>query len=50
MRVRIQTLTKRGALNVVYKFYFPVKYAVAQLVEVLPYKTEGRGFGSCWDH
>jgi hypothetical protein len=30
--------------------YSKLNYAVAQLVEALRYKTEGRGFGSRWSH
>jgi hypothetical protein len=39
-------LQKEGVLKRICKCYFTVKYTVVQLVEVLPYKTEGRGFDS----
>jgi hypothetical protein len=31
-------------------YIFTLKYAVAQLVEALRYKPEGRGFDSRWSH
>jgi len=34
----------------VLQIYFSVGHAVAQLVEALRYKSEGRGFDSRWCH
>ena len=33
-----------------YHYHFTKGYAVAQLVEALRYKPEGRGFDSRWSH
>ena len=38
---------KRPIMSVI---YYGLGYAVAQLVEALHYKPEGRGFDSRWSH